>query len=186
MSSEAAFLANFPAPSLTPIVTLSSQPTYLTIENAQHELNANAISVHSYEGGGLNTSHLALTVTPGQYLEIAGVPFVPPIAPPLEPTFANEAPTGAQITEANRLLLARQKTFRLYHDMDKTLVRLIIAATPAIYLHALNDRLSGFSRVTCLQMLAHLLTQYGGVRHHGNERRQHQTHGGRLAAPHPN
>ena len=162
MTSEGAFQANFPAPSLTPIGTSTSQPTYLTIESAQRELNANAISVHSYEGGGLN-GHLALTITPAAYLAIAGVPFVPPVAPTAEPVFPNDAPTSAQITEANRLLLVRQKTFRLYHDVDKALVRQIIAATPAIYLNALNDRQSGFSRVTCLQMLTHLRAQYGKV-----------------------
>jgi hypothetical protein len=162
MTSEAAFMANFPAPSLTPIGTTTSQPTYLTIESAQRELNANAISVHSYEGGGLN-GHLALTVTPAVYLTIAGVPFVPPIAPTAEPTFPNDAPTAAQITEAHRILLVRQKTFRLYHDVDRALVRQIIAATPAIYLSALNDRQAGFSRVTCLEMLTHLKSKYGKV-----------------------
>jgi hypothetical protein len=40
----------------------------------------------------------------------------------------------------------------------------IIAATPAIYyLNALNDRQSGFSHVTYLQMLQHLHTRYGEV-----------------------
>ena len=77
--------------------------------------------------------------------------------------FPNDAPTSDKITEANRLLLVCQKTFRLFHDVDKAHVRQIIAATPAIYLNALNDRHSGFSRVTCLQMLAHLRTQYGKV-----------------------
>ena len=162
MTSEGAFQVHFPAPSLSPIGTLTSQPTYLTIETAQRELNANAISVHSYEGGGLN-GHLTLTVTPAVYLQIAGVPFVPPSAPTTEPLFLNDAPTAAQISEAHRLPLSHQKTFRLYHDVDKALVRQIIAATPTIYLNALNDRLFGFSRVTCLQMLTHLRTQYGQV-----------------------
>jgi len=94
---------------------------------------------------------------------IAGVPYVPPVAPAAEPVFLTEAPTGPQITEANRLLLVRQKTFKLYHDVDKALVRQIIVATPLIYLHALNDRQSGFSHFTCLQMLTHLRTQYGRV-----------------------
>ena len=162
MTSEGAFQAHFPAPSLSPIGTLTSQPTYLTIETAQRELNANAISVHSYEGGGLH-GHLTLTVTPAVYLNIAGVPFEPPHAPTTEPVFLTDAPTAPQITEANRLLLSNQKTFRLYHDVDKALVRQIIAATPTIYLSALNDRMFGFSRVTCLQMLTHLKTRYGQV-----------------------
>jgi hypothetical protein len=154
LTSEGAFQANFPpAPRLTLIGTTTSQPTYLTIENAQRELNANAISVHSFGGGGLN-GHLALTITPAAYLAIAGVPFVPPDAPPSEPVFPNDAPTSAQITEANRLLLVRQKTFRLYHDVDKALISKILAAMPAIYLNAINDPQSGFSRVTRLQLLA--------------------------------
>jgi hypothetical protein len=63
MTSEGAFQANFPAPSLPPIGTSTSQPMYLTIEAAQCKLNANATFVHSYEGGGLN-GHLMLTITP--------------------------------------------------------------------------------------------------------------------------
>ena len=90
MTSEGAFQANFPVPSLTPLGTLTEQPTYLTIEMAQKKLNANAISVHSYDGGGLNR-HLTLTVTPAAYLVIAGVNYMPPVATSAEPVLIRMA-----------------------------------------------------------------------------------------------
>lgn len=52
-------------------------------------------------------SYLMLTITPAAYLAMAGVPFVPPIAPPpAEPVLPNDAPSSANITEANPLRLA--------------------------------------------------------------------------------
>ena len=91
--------------------------------------------------------------------------FVPPVTPPAEPVFLNDATPSTHFTEANQLVLVRQRTFRLYdHDAEKALVRQIIAATPVIYLNALNDRQSGFCLVTCLQLLTtHLQSLYGKV-----------------------
>ncbi|KAI2512280.1 hypothetical protein MHU86_2156 [Fragilaria crotonensis] len=114
-------------------------------------------------------SYLMLTITPAAYLAMAGVPFVPPIAPPpAEPVFPNHAPSSAYITESNPLRLICQKTFRLYHDVNKALIcQIMLAATPAsIYLNAApsNNCQSGFSRVImCLQMLPHLHKQYGKI-----------------------
>lgn len=113
-------------------------------------------------------SYLMLTITPVAYLAMAGVPFVPPIAPPPADHVLpkNDAPSSAYITEANPLRLICQKTFRLYHDANKALVcQIMLAATPAsIYLNAApNNCQSGFSRVMCLQMLTHLHKQYGKI-----------------------
>ena len=90
---------------------------------------------------------------------------MPPVTPPAEPVFLNDATPSTHFTEANQLVLVRQRTFRLYdHDAEKALVRQIIAATPVIYLNALNDRQSGFCLVTCLQLLTtHLQSLYGKV-----------------------
>ena len=159
--ADSSILANFPTAVLTPIASLTSPPTYLSLETAQRELNANAASVHSYGGGGRH-GHLALTIAPAAYLALATVPFVPPAVPALAPVLG-DAPTAAQITEANRLHLAAQKTFQRYHDVDKALLRQLIAAVPPVYIAALNDRTIGFSNVSCLQLLTHLKDRFGRI-----------------------
>jgi hypothetical protein len=51
--------------------------------------------------------------------------------------------------------------FTLYHDTDRALVRLLVAACPSTYLQALRDPVYGFGPTTTLQMLTHLTATYG-------------------------
>lgn len=67
------------------------------------------------------------------------------------------------IAEANQRHGALQKRFQRYHDVDKALVRQIIAATPDNYLAALCDREYGYGAVTALQLLNHLKSTYGAI-----------------------
>lgn len=161
-TADSAITANFPTAILTLLASLSSPLTYLSLETAQRELNANSAPVHSYASGGRH-GHLALTIAPVAYLALSGVLFVPPVAPPAAPIHG-EAPTAAQITEANRLDLADQRIFQRYHDVDRALLRQFIAAVPPVYITAaLNDRTFGFSNVTCLMLLQHLKEHFGCI-----------------------
>jgi hypothetical protein len=160
-TTDSNITVNFPTPELTPIASDTTPPTYTTLQVLQKELNANAASVHSNAGGGLH-GHLALTMTPAEYLVIAGEAFQAPAAPPVNPVFAAGA-AGPIITEANRQHLENIHIFQRYHNVDKALVRLIIAACPPSYINALSDPVLGFASVTCLQMLTHLKTMYGRI-----------------------
>jgi hypothetical protein len=131
-------------------------PTYLSLETAQRKLNANAASVHSYQGGGCH-GHLALTIAPAAFLALAMVSFVLPAVPALAPVLG-DVPTAAQITEANRLHLAAQKTFQRYHDVNKALLHQLIAAVPPVYIAALNDCTIRFSK-----LLTHLEDRFGCI-----------------------
>jgi hypothetical protein len=159
-SPSSAVTANFPFPELTKFATTLAPPTYATLQVLQRELNANAMSVYSTDGGGLH-GHLTLTVTPARYLQITQVAFPVPVAPPVVPVLP-QAPTAA-ITEAVRLHTEAQRTFKLYHDTDKALLRTIIEATPVTYIEALSDTEFGFANVTTLQMLTHLRDTYGAL-----------------------
>lgn len=170
---------NFPTPELTPIATNTTPPTYTSLQVLQKELNANAASVHSNAGGGIH-GHLALTMTPAEYLVIAGEAFLAPVAPPVNPVFAAGA-AGPVITEANRQHLENIRIFQRYHNVDKALLRQIIAACPPSYINALSNPVLGFASVTCLQMLTHLKTTYGRITMAEKEANQI-----RMAAPwHP-
>lgn len=159
MTGEADYLLTFPIPVLTPFATLTTPPTFQTLQNLQKELNANAQSVHSDLGGG-NRGHLTLTVATIIYDALLNViPFVVPPAPaPLPDMSAN---TQYQINAAVRKLADDTQAFKKYHNTDKALRKQLIAATPPVYIDALSDPDYGFGSVTCLQLLTHLWTTYG-------------------------
>jgi hypothetical protein len=153
--------SNFPVPKLSTIATHQTPPTYATIRVAQKELNSNAAAVHSHGGGGRH-GLLALTVTPAAYLTIAGVPFIPPPVPPLQPVILPNA-RATQIAEAHRQHADDQRTFQQYHDTDKALVKLLLEALPRTYVEELEDDNIGFANVTCLQLLTYLYDAYGSI-----------------------
>jgi hypothetical protein len=157
--SSASIAANFPRATLTPVASLTVPPSFLSLSIAQKELNANAASVHSMGGSGRH-GHLALTITPEAYLALTGVAFLAPVAPVDD---APAAGTTAQIAEANRRLLADQKIFSRYHDVDKALLKQLIAAVPAIYLDGVDDAEFGFGNLTCLALLQHLKARWGKI-----------------------
>jgi hypothetical protein len=83
-----AVTANFPQPVLTPFATEFQPPTHSWLQVLQRELNANAMSVHSNEGGG-TFGHLPHTISAADYTAIVGtIPFPPPPAPPAAPVYA--------------------------------------------------------------------------------------------------
>jgi hypothetical protein len=60
-------------------------------------------------------------MVPAAYLALSGVPFIPPVNPPLVSLHAAEA-TAAPITKTkNRLHPGNQVTFRIFHNVDNAL-----------------------------------------------------------------
>jgi hypothetical protein len=101
----------FPLPheQLTPI---PGKPTAAAIRQLKKELYANARSIHSDRGGGLN-GHLGLVMPTAAYLLRAGTTFDEPNHPGLQPIHAAAAAV-AQITATNRTYdhdLAEFKTY---------------------------------------------------------------------------
>jgi hypothetical protein len=156
-------MTNFPVPVLTPFATNTRLPSHVSLLVLQRELNSNAMSVHSYAGGGRH-GHLALTVTPLRYsvLVPTNTPFIAPTAPTVDPTITNNA-TGPQISEAIRNHQEQIRVFQRYHDTDRALLRALLEATPSTYIEALADPDVGFANVTTLDVLTHLLTTYGAL-----------------------
>lgn len=161
MTADSTITSTFPIAALTPIATPTSPPTFQSLRNAQRELNACASSVHS-DGGGGRHGHLSLTIDAATFLALTGVAFIVPVAPPLAPVLPPAA-TGPIITEANRQHAEDKRLFHRYHDTDKALIKMLIAAVPPIYLDPLNDPDYGFAHVTTLEMLTHLKTTYGRI-----------------------
>ena len=153
---------NFPHTSLTPI-NPNSPPSYASLSVIAKELNANAISIHSNIGNG-KLGHLSLTITNTAYLvKSDNVTFDIPTHPETQATHADRA-TSFQITEANRQHDAQLKGFYVYNQIDSILKRLILASIPDTYTDIIKDDDTGYSSVTKLTILTHMLDTYGKSR----------------------
>jgi hypothetical protein len=154
---------DFPHPVLTKIGGNNTEPTFASILIAHVELNANAASIYSARGDGLQ-GHLALTVDANDYVErsLNNKPFEPPTAPPAFPSHSESA-SDAQIAETNRQHKAKKEEFILFHNTDTALRNLLIAAVPPIFLADQRDPMTGFGNKTVLQLLTYLHTTFGSI-----------------------
>jgi hypothetical protein len=151
---------NFIHPQLTPVATKDEEPSYSSIRIARTQLHDNAAAVFSPHGGGIH-GHLALTMTPTEYLAVAGVAFVAPVNPTSAPVL--DSKSKIQTSENVRLHELAKREFRQYHDVDKALRKQLIEATPATYLQDLRDPNLGYANTTCLQLITHLRETYGAI-----------------------
>ena len=89
------FIETFPILALSRI---TGTPTYENLKTLNEELNANATSIVTTQGGGVH-GHLALTVSPAVYATLSETLFkVPELPDTVDPTGL----TGPQIAEENR------------------------------------------------------------------------------------
>ena len=152
-------LASFPYPVLDPIATDDSPPTYATILHAQTQLNRNAASL-SYPGQADNMGHLSLTLLPAAYNVLQpNAPFTPPTMPVRPNPQPGDDPLISKlefhIYEEERYI------FLLHRACDQALVSQLIAAVPATYLAAITDPVQGLTRVSAMEIMAHLSLSFG-------------------------
>jgi hypothetical protein len=157
---------DFPHPVLTKIGDNNTEPTFASILVAHVELNANAVSIYSARGDGLQ-GHLALTIDANDYIKhsIGNKPFDPPMAPPAVPTHLTTA-SDAQIAETNRQHKVQKEEFT-FHNADAALRNLLIAAVPPFFLADQRDPMTGFGNKTVLQLLTYLHTTCGRISEKG-------------------
>ena len=149
---------NFPHPELTPI---RGQPNSTTLKVLKSEIYANCRAIPSTYGGGLH-GHLGLALPAAEYLALAGVAFNLPAHPGPTPTIvaAGAKPTGAEITKATQIYTAALLSLSTARALMGALTAQITRAVDKVYLAALRDKVYGFSDVTLVQMLTHLVTKY--------------------------
>jgi hypothetical protein len=154
---------DFPHPVLTKIGDLNIEPTFASILIAHVKLNANAASIYSARGDGLQ-GHLALTIDANDYTKrsLGNKPFEPPTAPSAFPSHSESAP-DAQIAETNCQHKAKKEDFILFHNADTALRNLLITAVPPIFLADQRDPMTGFGNKTVLQLLTYLHTTFGSI-----------------------
>lgn len=146
-------IASFPFPELISNSESGQKPTYHSLLKIQNELNTNAASVDTTHGTGIH-GYLVLTMTANEYLEMTnGVQHPEPVNPG---QIAANATAAAARNHDNDTF--HHKT---YHNTDKALKKLILAACPDLFVSAIKQQRTGYANVTTLQLLNHLWTTYG-------------------------
>jgi hypothetical protein len=133
-------LAGFPHSSL-PKVT--GEPTFEDLKVIRRLLNANAMSVSSYVGGGRH-GHLGIIMTIEEYFAIAADVFPVPDNPGASPEVV-VGMTAAVIAELTRLHREATQVYHTYHNVDQAIKKLILKAFDDAYLNALSDKVVGYA-----------------------------------------
>jgi hypothetical protein len=133
------------------IIPIFGEPTYATIHSIQKRLNANAASVHSYQGGG-NHGYLGAIISPTQYVAINPVPFIAPTNPGRTSTIPAETPPETRAM-LKRNYIANAKEFQAYNTLQRALKQEIIKTFDSIYLQGLEDDVVAFANVSAQQMM---------------------------------
>jgi hypothetical protein len=155
-------LSLFPTETLSLIAGENGKPTHSTLTILQAEVNGNAMSVSSREGGQFG--HAVLTYTAVAYAELTGnIPFEVPENPPVHPEMPDAGATQYVILAAGRAHAAAILVYERFYGLDKILRGQIIKACPAQCIRKLKHSQHGFSQVTTLQMLTHLWSTYGQI-----------------------
>jgi hypothetical protein len=145
-----------PHAQLTPI---SGKPTAAAIRQLKKELYANARSIHSDRGGGLN-GHLGIVMPTAAYVIRAGAAFNEPHHPGIQPVHAVAA-TAAIITSTNRAYDHALAEFKTYSTVKETLKQQVLSSVDPIYYQDLEDDTFGYADVLIPAIINHLTTTYG-------------------------
>ena len=137
------------------------RPSYESLKNCLNELKANASSVPTTLGGGLN-GHLGLLLSDAVYGPLANnVLFVTPVHPgPFVPPVGG---TGPQIDAAKDVWKDLCSTFQICHATEQALIAQVVEIIDPSYLRAILNTATGRYADNIRALLQHLFDTYGKV-----------------------
>jgi hypothetical protein len=145
----------FPHPTLT---SITNKPTAATIKQLKKETFANALSVHSELGGGMN-GHLGIVLAIPPCVVCAGQPFVTAIHSGVQGAHAADA-TQAQIPAANRLYDKAKDNYTTYSKVHtKMLNQQILTAVKPIYYQDPENRICLLASLLTMDSLLLLISK---------------------------
>ena len=159
MATSKSVTLAFPHPTLTKII---GKPSYATLSQLQKEIYANARTVHSTRGGGLN-GHLAIVMPDLDYQTRTGVVFIRLTHPGPAPVHGGFT-TPVQIDSTNKAFERAILEYEKYHQVADSLKAQLLVAVDATYTKVLKDAMFGYADITPLAMLEHLHHYYGELK----------------------
>jgi hypothetical protein len=142
-----------------PLTKIIGRPTLQTIQKMQAETYANLFRIHSDAGGGAH-GHVAIIMSPAEFLVLTNVAWVAPAYPGPDPA---PAPTAATVVEATRVHARDMANFHLYNQLVQRTSSLILACVDEVYYKVLFNNLSSYSHLSPWELINHLTTTYGVV-----------------------
>ena len=149
----------FPHEPLTPLDSLF-EPTPLTARQLRREVYANARSSPTDLGGG-DHGHLGLVMPDAEYTAIStgGVPYIQPDRPAV-PAYSNVVGTRERQKTKYQQDLEEYRDSRNIHNLLKAQ---LMVAIPETYREVLADTDIGYSEVTAMELLEHIIGTYGTI-----------------------
>jgi hypothetical protein len=159
LPSPDALIESLPTTSL-PIV--QGEPTYPQLASILQALKANAASIPSNAGGGVN-GHLGIVVSTAVYATIApGNPFLLPTMPPQHPRIPRNSTDVATSTILRRHT-EKIREWKEYNNVQRALKKQLSEAIEKIYLEVHHDNKVGYEHVSIHVLIQYLFDGYGDI-----------------------
>ena len=142
-----------------PLAPLEGVPTYkyMTNFNAYLVLWSSAVDYTLVCG---TLVYLVLMAQPAVFSTHCGTTFLPPTNPGIHLVMPDPAPTATILSELVRTHKHEVCLFNEIHSVDWACKKVIGNLIPEKHYKSLSGQIIGFAKVTFLQILTHLITEY--------------------------
>ena len=142
-----------------PLAPLKGVPTYECMTNLNVYLNL-CLSAVDCNLGCRTLGYMVLTAQPAVFNTHCVTPFVTPRNLGIHPVMPNPAPTAAILSELVRKHKHEVRLFNDYHAVERACNKVISKLIPQKFYKYLSSRIIGFAKVTSLEILTHLISEY--------------------------
>jgi hypothetical protein len=156
-----------------PITKIINRPRHATIKIFLRELKINARSVRCNTGGGKH-GYVWMLVDDTTWLARSGITALPTI--PTDPSTCTANGTAAERDAARWEWEEKKYAWQYYVNMEVAFQKLIKTNIHSDYLDELADPDEGLVDVTPLEMLTHIIKQYGQITEEEIEANESQLH----------
>ena len=142
-----------------PLAPLEGVPTYDYTTNLNVYLNSCSSAVDCTLGYG-TLGYLGLTAQPTLSSTHCVTPLITPRNTGIHPVIPNPAPTDAILSKLVRTHKNCVRLFNEYHAVDRACKTVISKLIPEKFYKSLLSRIIGFKKVTSLEILTRLISEY--------------------------
>ena len=152
----------FGAFSECPLATLEGIPTYEYMTNFKVYLNS-CSSAFDWTLGCGTLGYLVLTAQPAVFNIHCGTKIATSRNLGIHPVMPDPAPTAAILSELVRTHNHQVSLFNEYHAVNRSCKKVIRKLIPEKFHKYLLSHIIGFAKVTSLDILTHLITEYAEI-----------------------